>query len=202
MRTILAASLCFLLFAAHVSAQSPLAPAAGKTIDVGLGYSYVQGGQSVSSPASQTGGDASIAIGYSRFELKVDLGYVRGPTFGGTGHHNEVLSYLAGPVFHPMIHRNFETYVQVLAGGARISGPVPLGGGSYLLGGWAYSMAWAVGGGVEYRLTDAIAIRSGVDYMRTSYFDPTLTLRGQGNIRSTATIVYSFVRRSRKRRLG
>lgn len=101
-----------------------------------------------------------------------------------------------------MIQHNFETYVQVLAGAARISGPVPLGGGSYLLGGWAYSMAWAVGGGVEYRLTNAIAIRTGVDYMRTSYFVPTHTLRRQSNIRSMATIVYSFVRRSRSRRLA
>jgi hypothetical protein len=50
-----------------------------------------------------------------------------------------------------MMHRNFETYVKLLAGGVS---------------------------------------------------DPTLTLRGQGNIRSTATIVYFFVRRSRKRLLG
>jgi hypothetical protein len=45
-----------------------------------------------------------------------------------TGRHNEVLSYLAGPVFHPLVHRNLETYVQVLGGAARVSGPVPLGG--------------------------------------------------------------------------
>jgi len=201
-RTIFAASLCFLLFPAHVSAQSPLAPARGKTIDVGLGYSYVREGQSVSSPVGLTGGNASITIGYSRLELKVDLGYARAANLPGTGRHNEVLSYLAGPVFHPLIHRNFETYVQVLGGAARVSGPVPLGVGSYLLGGWASGLAWAVGGGVEYRVTNAIAIRTGVDYMRTSYFDPALTLRGQSNIRSTASIVYSFVKRSRRRRLG
>lgn len=202
MRTILAPSFCFLLFAVHVSAQSPLAPARGKTIDVGLGYSYVSQGQSISSPVGLTGGDASITIGYSRLELKVDLGYARAANLPGTGRHNEVLSYLSGPVFHPLVHRNFETYVQVLGGAARISGPVPLGGGAYLLGGWAYSLAWAVGGGIEYRVTNSIAIRTGVDYMRTSYFDPALTLRGQSNIKSTASIVYSFVRRSRGRRLG
>jgi len=202
MRTIFATVACFLLFAAHASAQSPLAPATGKTIDGGLGYSYVQAGQSVSGPVGLTGGDASITIGYSRLELKVDLGYGRAATLPGTHHHNEVLSYLAGPVFHPMIHRNFETYVQVLARAARVSGPVPLGGGAYLLGGWASGLAWAVGGGIQYRVTDAIAIRTGVDYMRISYFDPSLTLRGQSNARSTATIVYSLVRRSRRRQLG
>lgn len=83
-----------------------------------------------------------------------------------------------------------------------VSGPVPLGGGSYLLGGWTTGPAWAVGGGVDYRISDSIAIRSGVDYMRTSYFDSTLALRGQGNIRSTVTILYSLVKRSRKRRLA
>jgi hypothetical protein len=41
MRTILA-TWCFLLFAAHVSAQSPLASVRGKTIDPGLGYSCVR----------------------------------------------------------------------------------------------------------------------------------------------------------------
>ena len=109
-----------------------------------------------------TGGDVSITIGYSRFELRVDLGY---------------------------------------AGAARVSGPIPLGGGAYLLGGWASGLAWAVGGGVQYRVTDGIAIPAGADYVRTSYFDLSLTLRGQSNIRSTASIVYSFVRRSRRGRL-
>jgi len=200
MRTIFATLFCLMLFATPASAQLPVATARGKTIDVSLGYEYVSHGQSVSGPVGLTGGDASLTIGYSRLGLKLDLGYARAATITGTGHHNEILSYLAGPVFHPMIHRNFGAYVHVLAGAARISGPVPLGRGAYLLGGWATNLAWAVGGGVEYRVTDAIAVRSGLDYMRTSYFDPSLALRGQSNITSTASIVYSFVRRSRRRR--
>jgi opacity protein-like surface antigen len=111
-----------------------------------------------------TGGDVSITIGYSRFELRVDLGYY--------------------------------------AGAARVNGPIPLGGGAYLLGGWASGLAWAVGGGVQYRVTDGIAIPAGADYVRTSYFELSLTLRGQSNIRSTASIVYSFVRRSPRGRLA
>jgi hypothetical protein len=54
---------------------------------------------------------------------------------GITGRLSAVLSYLAGPVCHPMIPRGFDTYVQVLAGAARVNGPVPLGGSSYLSGG-------------------------------------------------------------------
>jgi hypothetical protein len=38
--------------------------------------------------------------------------------------------------------------------------------------------------------------------MRTTYFDSTVAVRGQSNIRSTVTILYSFVKRSRNRRLS
>jgi hypothetical protein len=99
-----------------------------------------------------------------------------------------------------MIHRNFDPSVQVLAGAARVSGPVPLGGGSYLLGGAAWPGRSAAESNIG--VTDAIVIRTGVDYIGTSYFDPSLTLRGQRHIRSTASIVYSFLRRSRARRLA
>jgi len=70
---------------------------------------------------------------------------------------------------------------------------------------WAHTstagLAWAVGGGLEYRVTDAIAIRTGVNYMRTSRFDPSLTL-GRSNIRGTASIVHSFLRRAGRGRLA
>jgi opacity protein-like surface antigen len=188
MRTIFAASWCFLMCAAHISAQSPVPAGRGLSIDAGLGYAYVSHGESASSPVGPWGGDASITIGSSRLGLKADLAYARAATIPGTRHHNEVLSYLAGPVFRPRIHRSFDTYVRVLVGAARISGPVPLGRGGYLLGGWGIGLAWLSGGGVEYRVTDSIAIRTGVDYLRTSYFDPSLTFRVRDNPRNTATI--------------
>jgi hypothetical protein len=156
----------------------------------------VREGQSVSSPVGLTGGDASK---HDRiFPLRAKSGSsARAANL--PGRHKEVLRYLRGPAFHPMVHRNFETYVQVLAGAASVSGPVPAWWGAYLLGGWACGLAWAVDGGVQYRVTDAIAIRTG---LRTSCFDLSLTLRGQGNIRRTASIVYSFLRRSGRRRLA
>ena len=170
-------------------------------MDVSLGYSYVSHGESLSSPVGLSGGEISIVIGASRLSFKVDLAYARAGTVPGTGRHTEVLSYLAGPVFHPTIRRDFATYVQAMVGAARVSGPVPLGGGAYLLGGWATDVAWLAGGGVEYRITNSLAIRTGVDYLRTSYFDPSLTLRGQNNFRTTAAIVYGFERRSRRAHL-
>jgi len=37
-----------------------------------------------------------------------------------------------------------------------------------------------------------MAIRTGVDYMRTAYFDSSLAIKGQNNIRTTAAVVYYF----------
>jgi opacity protein-like surface antigen len=158
----------------------------------------VSHGESLSSPIGLSGGETSITGGGSRLSLRADLAYARAPTVPGTGRHTEVLSYLAGPVFRPTIHRNFATYVQTLVGAARVSGPVPLGGGAYLLGGWATDVAWLAGAGVEYRVTNSLAIRTGADYLRTSFFNPSLTLHGRSNLRSTATIVYCFKKRSRR----
>jgi len=64
----------------------------------------------------------------------MDLGYARAANVHGTGRHSNVFSYLAGPVFYPSRHRNFDTYIHALVGAARVSGPVPRNGGGFLLG--------------------------------------------------------------------
>ena len=224
MRTLFPTLFCFVLCAIHASAQSAIATARGetpvaairsetpvaavsgktaaaagrtKTMDVSLGYSYVSSGESFSNRMGLKGADASFTIGYSRLGIRADVGYVRAANVLGTGRHSDVLSYLAGPVFYPTSRRRFDTYIHVLAGGARVSGPVRIKNGGILLGGWATGYAWAVGGGVDYWFSDSLAIRTGVDYLRTAYYDPTLAIRGQSNIRTTATVVYFFGRQSR-----
>jgi hypothetical protein len=224
MRIIFPALFCFLLCATDASAQSsfgaasgeppaapiaaktpvaplrsrsPAAAAKGKMIDVSLGYAYVSSGQSFSNRVGLRGADASFTIGFSRLGIKADLGYARAANVFGTGHHSDVFNYLAGPVFYPTRHRTFDTYLHVLAGGAKVSGPVRLNGGGILLGGWATGYAWSIGGGVDYWISDSFAIRTGADYMRTAYYDPTLAVRGQTNLRTTASVVYFFGRRSR-----
>ena len=68
-----------------------------------------------------------------------------------------------------------------------------------LLGGWPTGYAWAFGGGVEYWVTDSVAIRTGADYMRTAFYDSSLVVRGQSNLKTTASVVYYFGMRSRRR---
>ena len=199
MKTIFPTLFCFVVFASPVSAQWPVPAARGKSIDVSLGFAYVSRPGGFSNRVGLRGADASFTIGYSRLGLKVDLGYARASNFEGTGRHTDVLTYMAGPVFHPTVHRNFATSIHALGGAARVSGPVPLTGGGFLLGGWATYFAWMAGGGVDYSVTDSISMRTGLDYIRTSYFDPSLRLRGQSNFRTTATVVYYFAKSSRAR---
>ena len=200
---------------AAASAEAPLAPvrpvkpittktaaeaARCTTMEVGLGYSYVSQPGNQSTRLGLRGADASFTIGFSRLGITADVGYARASNVLGTGRHSAVFSYLAGPVFHHTFHRSFDSYVHVLVGGAKVSGPILTSDGTILLGGWTTSYAWAVGGGVEYWVTDSMAIRTGADYLRTAFYDSSLVVRGQSNLRTTASVVYYFGRRPHRRR--
>jgi hypothetical protein len=180
--------------------KTPVAAARSKTIEMGLGYSYLSQPGNQSRRLGLRGADASFTMGFSRLGITAEMGYARASNVLGTGRHDAVLSYLVGPVFHHTMHRGFDSYVQVLVGGAKVSGPILTNGGTILLGGWTTGYAWAVGGGVEYWVTDSMAIRTGADYLRTSFYDSSLVVRGQSNLRTTATVVYYFARSARRRR--
>jgi len=180
--------------------KTPIPGVRVKTMELGLGYTYVSHAENQSKRVGLQGAEASFTIGFSRVGITADVGYARAANVLVTGRHSDVLSYLVGPVFHPTTRRDFDSYVHVLVGGARVSGPVLTNGGLILLGGWTMGYAWAVGGGVEYWVTDSMAIRTGADYLRTSYYDSSLVVRGQGNLRTTAAVIYYFGKRSPGRR--
>lgn len=175
-----------------IRSEAPIATAKSKTIEMALGYTYLSQPGSQSNRLGLRGADASFTIGFSRLGITADVGYARASNVLGTGRHSAVLTYLAGPVFHHPVRRNFDTYIHVLVGGAKVSGPILTNDGTILLGGWTTGYAWAVGGGVEYWATDSIAVRSGADYLRTSFYDSSLVVRGQSNLRTTAAVVYYF----------
>ena len=200
MRTLFAALFCLLLGAANAAAQTTIVAGKSKSVDVSLGYAYVSQPVGSSNRLGLNGADASATIGlFPHFGIMADLGYARASHPLGTPSHSDVLSYLAGPVFYPTVQRKFDPYVRALFGGARVTGPVPVNGG-ILIGGYASGFAWAVGGGIDYQVTRSIALRTGLDYMRTAYFGPTLAMQGQNNFRATAAVVYLFGTRQRKRR--
>jgi opacity protein-like surface antigen len=208
MRTVLTASLCVLLWSAHAAAQSevPTVPVAAvpagraKSADASLGFSYLSHTASPSNRIGLDGVDASLTIGLnSRLGVRGDLGYAWTGNAFGTPSHSSVFSYMAGPVFYPTSQRHVRTYLQALLGGARVSDPIPVSGG-ILIGGWATQFAWAVGGGMDFLVSDSIGFRAGVDYMRTAYFGPSLAIQEQNNVRATAAVVYFFGAQSRRRR--
>lgn len=183
-----------------IRSGAPIATARSKTIELGLGYSYIRQPGNQYSRLGLQGADATFTLGLYRLGLTADVGYARASDVLGTGRHSAVFTYLAGPVFHHTVHRSFDSYVHVLVGGAKVSGPVLTNDGTILLGGWTTSYAWAVGGGVEYWVTDSMAIRTGADYLRTSFYDSSLVVRGQGNLKTTAAVVYYFGKPSPRRR--
>jgi opacity protein-like surface antigen len=200
MRTICTAFFYFALFATNASAQSPVGTGRITEADVSLGYSYVRYPVSQSNQVGLNGVDASATVGfYSWMGISGEVGYSRAANVLGTASHSDVLSYLVGPVFYPATHRNLQTYVHALLGGARVSGPAPVTGG-FLIDSWTNNFAWEAGGGLEYQVTDTIAVRTGVDYLRTGFFGPSQTVQGQNNIKATVAVVYLFGGHRRQRR--
>jgi hypothetical protein len=167
---------------------------------VSLGYSYLNHpiGQSSRSSLNGFAGDLTIRL-TQHLAVRGDFGYMRSGNVLGTSTGSSVIDYLGGPVFYPSTQRRLRSYVHALFGAARVSQPVPVPAG-ILIGGWASRFAWLVGGGFDYQLTDAFGFRGGVDFLRTTYYGPTLALQGQSNIRATVSVVYLFRPIHRRRR--
>src|SRR5271157_1016789 len=174
----------------HARAQGPLLTGIGPTIEGSFGFEYI--GQQVPSASRvpMNGADAGLTVGISRrFAVRGDLGYARAGDVFSSGHHSDILSYLAGPVYYPSRGRHLSTYIEALAGGARVTGATPIPNGGQVRG-FANEFAWAGGGGVEIHTWPSLAMRIGADYLRTQYFNPTATLQGQGNLRALMSFTY------------
>ncbi len=179
-------------------AQSPRAAAIGSHINVSLGYSFTSLEVPTVSRTELNGVDAAFTVDViPHLGARVDVGYVRASDVLNSGKHSDVLSYLAGPVFYPIRHRNLAVFAQGLFGAARVTGAVPISSGG-LLTGYANQFAWAIGTGTEYRVFESIGFRIGADYLHTRYSDPSLVIRGQSNLCLTGSFVYFFGKHSSK----
>ncbi len=186
------------LYAPTTMAQSPRVSAVGPLLSASLGYSFTNLAASSSSRIGLHGLDATITIdAIPRLGARMDVGYVRSYDVLNSGKHGDVLSYLAGPVFYPVRHRTRAIFVQGLLGGARVTGAVPVSNGGFLTG-YVNHFAWAIGTGVEYRVSESIGFRIGADYLHTAYFQSATIIRGQSDLRITGSFVYFFGRHSGK----
>lgn len=187
------------LFPLSVEAQAPLTTGTGPSVEAHIGFAYLQQPIPTSSRVPMYGLDSGATVDVSRrFGVRLDLGYVRASDVLSSSHHSDILSYLGGPVFYPLTTRHAQTYVQFLAGGARVTGATPDNQGQFITG-YANEFAWAGGVGLEVRTSLSSAVRVGADYLHTSYFGPTAALQGQGNLRAVVSFVYFLGRDSRRR---
>jgi hypothetical protein len=192
--------LCLLLYAVQASAQMPMPAGIAPVPDASIGFSNMSRGASPSGRIGLNGVTAGITEDFpGRHGVVLEISYLRAPNVFGTGHNNDVLTYMTGPVFYPSRRREIVTNVHVLAGGARVRGVVPLSTGGFALA-HVHNIAWAFGAGVEHWFSDSMALRISADAVHTSFFDSSQVIRGQYDLRTTASLVYYFERRRRTRR--
>lgn len=191
MKTIMKILVSFLSLAASALAQNPVAPAHASILNASVGYTYLNLGMPSSSRVGLNGLDMAVTANVlPHLGVTADCSYALSSRGSGTG-RSEVLSYLFGPVFYPARHRGILTYVRGLVGGTRVSGPI-LSNGAAIGSSWANEPSWALGGGVEYSVADSIRFRVGADYQRTQFFGLPVAFRGQNDLRTVVSVVYSF----------
>jgi hypothetical protein len=181
--------------AAQVRAQGPLVAGVAPVVEGSIGFSYMQ--SSVPSEGSlPMNGILATASGdlNSHFAAKLELGYSRSFDAFQTGRRADVLTYMAGPVFYAIRRSKFDIHAQVLAGGARETG-VNFENDGTLVRGYVNHFAWEGGVGIQYRISDAFSLRPEVEYLRTSFFDPNVAIKGQTNLRTSLNLIYTFGRR-------
>jgi hypothetical protein len=183
-----------LVLVASAAAQSHLqttAPAgSGPSFNVSFGYSYITVATPDAGRVNLNGLDAGGHIDFSQhWGAMVDAGYARAWNVLGTGQNGYVLSFLGGPVFYPIEHRNNRVFLHALIGASLVGGAVPVSGTNYLHG-WVARPSYALGGGFEQSLFGPFAVRIGGDYLRTSYVNSDAVVQPENDLRVTASVMF------------
>ena len=174
----------------RAAGQGPIVTGIGPEIEAHGGFEYIGMQVPSASNVPMYGADSGLTVGVTHhLGVRLDVGYARASNVFDTGHHSDVLTYMAGPVIYPVRTRKASPYVELLMGGARVTGPIPDGQGGFYRG-YANDLAWAGGGGMEIRSTPEFALRLGADYLRTKYFDSNGLLTGQGNLRGVVSFTF------------
>lgn len=190
---------CLLLYAGQASAQFPPPAGIAPVPDTSIGFSSLIRSASPAGRIALNGVTVNATEDFpGNHGLMMELSYLRASNVFGTGHSNDVLSYMMGPVFYPARHRDLVANLHVLAGGARVRGVVPLSTGGFDIA-HVHNIAWAFGGGVEHWFSDSMALRVSADALHTSFFNSSEVIRGQYSLRTTFSLVYYFGRHKGKR---
>jgi hypothetical protein len=185
-------SLVLLLFPVAALAQVPLPTGSGPAISASLGYSYVSLPIPSSTRIGLNGANASIGVDFrSRFGAKIEVNYARAANVFATGRHADVLTYMLGPLFYPVRNDRWSVYIEALAGGGRVTGVVPNGANGFDTA-YTDGLAWAIGGGIERRISPALGIRTEFDYLHTNFTDSSAVFRSQNDLRFAGSLIYRW----------
>jgi hypothetical protein len=187
--------LCASRGSAQTKMQMPLPAAMTPALEARLGFSTLARVSSSNSRILFNGLNGSATMNSNdRFGGMLEMGYLRASNVFGTGHSNSILTYLCGPVFYPYRRGSMVTSLHVVGGGARVAGVVGLTPTGYTKG-HVNNIAWAFGGGLEKWFSNSLALRVDVEGIHTTFYNPSLKLQGEYDLRATWGVIYYFGRR-------
>ena len=131
------------------------------------------------------------------------MSYLRASNVFGTGQSNSVFTYLVGPVFYPCRRDGLVASLHALGGGARVAGVVVLlpNNGGFIKGA-VQDRAWALGGGIEkWFFSDSLALRVDLDALHTSFYNSSVKVHGEYDLRATWGVIYYLGGRSKLSRV-
>lgn len=172
--------------------SKPQAAATSAVFEASVGYTFLALDTPSQKRIGLSGVDVSGFVDFSsRWGLTVDSSYARAGNVLGTGHSGNVLSLLIGPTFYPMDRGNTRIFVHTMAGVGLVNSAVPVTG-TYYLSGTLTRFSYAIGGGVERTVAGPLAVRVGVDYLRTTFANSTAAMQFQNNLRIVTSIAFRF----------
>ena len=191
MKSILILLLASTLFISIARGQEPLFAGSAPQIEASLGYSYLSFGVPSSGQIPMQGADATVTANlFSRIGAKIDLSYTASQNVFSTKNHSDAFTYLGGPVVYALRRKRFLVSTEFLIGGGLFKGVIPAADHNGYSYGYSNQVAWAAGGGFQFRILDSIETRVGIDYIRGMFLNPSFQLRGQSNFRTTFSAVY------------
>jgi hypothetical protein len=192
MRHVFTLIFSLLICVQRTEAQAPQFAAIGPAVKASIGLTYLNFDLAPSTRVGLRGLESEVSVDLSpRFGAAIELGYLRASNVLRSRHHSDILSYVAGPVWYPIRRRDFQIYVHGLVGLARVTGPVPVGDSGFAYG-YVNKLSWELGAGAEVRVHGPIYMRIGADYLHSNYFNSLLKIRGQHNLKMTASVEYVF----------
>jgi opacity protein-like surface antigen len=170
-------------------AQEPTTP----QIETGFDYTFTRvnpGGYLTSYNANGGTGFVEYNVNHV-LGLVADLGANYIGNVNGVAIDNTTFTYLFGPRINWRTSR-LTLYAQTLVGGARFSNAFDPGSPFPIIGGSENTFAAAIGGGVDYRLTDRLAVKPiQVEYFMTQLPSSFVNVtQVQNNLRYSAGIVF------------